>query len=250
MENSVDNNNAQVGSGVTDSAPVQENQTSETQGNAQQTSSETKNTGNADFMIPKSRFDEVNNKYKAISARQEELKAYEQLDQMLQQDEKLAEEITQVLERRKQNSQPAPKQRENYSQDPVVGTLAKKMAYMEARENVQNYSNDFENAFKNSGIPESAKELYKLHVEQNVLSSLNGELWRPYNSESVKQAFENAKKLLDPLVQQTTQSYVQSKEAQKIPTMKSNPPIQANRFRSTSDRASFIANSLKAGRQV
>ncbi len=245
--NAVDNSGAQNDSGVTDSATVKVNQ-NETQGNTAQASAETKNTDSAEYMIPKSRFDEVNNKYKELSTKQENLKAYEQLDSLLSQDQELADEIAGILEKRKQKSQPAPVP-VSQSADPIVGNLAKKMAYMEAKDNVRQYGADFETVFKSSGLPDSAKPLYKMHVEQSVLQNLNGALWGDYNQNVVQKAFEETKQLLDPLVQQTSQAYLQTKEAQRVPVSKPNAPMQTTRFKTANERTAFIANGLKAGRQ-
>lgn len=247
-ENAVDNSGAQIDSGVTASAPVEVNQT-ETQGNTAQASAETKNTESAnEYMIPKSRFDEVNNNYKVLKQKEDAFRAYEQFDHLLAEDKELRDEIDSILEKRKQKSQPAQNQRQDQPVNNIVNSLAQEVAYMKAERNVQSYSSEFEKAFASSGLPESARDLYKLHVEQNVLTQLNGELWRPYNSTVVKKAFEDAKQLLDPLVQKSTQSATQN-VARNIPVSTPNAPMPSTRLRTPAERTAFIANRLRAGRQ-
>lgn len=247
-EQAVDNSGADFGTGATDSAPVEANQNNETSGNFANSSAETKNTDKAEHMIPKSRFDEVNNKYKELSSKSEQYKIYEQLDSILSEDENLAQEIAEVLEKRKKPAQAKQTQNNNQSFDPVVGNLAKDVAFMKAERNVEQYHKDFESNFANSGLPESAKGLYKMHVEQAVLSQLNGELWRPYNRDAVQKALEQTKQLLDPYVQNVTKSYSEAKQGSNIPATRPNPPMQTTKLSTTKDRIAFIANGLKSGR--
>lgn len=233
----------------TDSAPA-ENLVPSVQNAAESSatpsSAETVNTDNREAMIPRARFDQVNNKLRQLEAKATDLQAYEQFEAELQKDPELTQAIAEVIQKRKQASRPVetPLQPTNQPKsDPAVQQLAQQVFLMKAETNVQKYQSQCSDLLKQAQIPDYQVPMYKEAVERMVLQKLNGNL-SVYDAGVVSQAVEDTKQYFSQFLNPPKAIT----PAPQVPVTKPNAPIEVRKFRTQADKIAYIANGLKASK--
>lgn len=234
-----DTQSAQVETGVTEAAAVEVSQEQNVE--SAQSSAETKNTESAnEYMIPKSRFDEVNNKYKALKDREQDLEIVDQLNNLFEQDSELAQEFETMIQKRVK-ARESSQQTQTQAKDPTVENLSREVARLKAGQTVEKYTSDFQKLAKGENLTPEQAEVYREDVENLVVQMKKGDLTQ-YDPKIVSEAFETIKAKYSRLVQP-------QKPAANVPVNKApNAPIETQKLNSREDRIRFIANGLKSGR--
>lgn len=208
-------------------------------------SAETVNTDNSrEQLIPRARFDQVNNELKRFKSRESDYQAYDQFESALKNDPDLAEAITQVIQKRRQVSQPVetPVQQTVQSKaDPVVNKLAQEVFLMKAETNVNRYQAQCTDLLRQVQIPEHQMPMYREAIEQRVLQKLQGNL-AVYDAGVVAQAVEETKQYFGQYLNPPKQQ----EAAPQIPVTRPNAPIEVQRFRSRDERTAYLASALRA----
>lgn len=244
------NTQGQGNAAPADSAPV-ENASQNSVQNAQESSNsqsaaEPVNTDNRETMIPRARFDQVNNKLRQLEAKATDLQAYEQFEAELQKDPELTQAIAEVIQKRKQVSRPVETPSQPTGQpnsDPAVQKLAQQVFLMKAETNVQRYQSQCSDLLKQQQIPDYQVPMYKEAIERAVLQKLNGNL-AVYDANVVAQATEETKQYFSQFLNPPKPAA----PAPNVPVMKPNAPMQAKRFNNQQERAAFIAAGLRASK--
>ena len=249
--NSVDTNNVSDVS-VEGSAPSENVQNVDNQEHVTQ-SAETKNT--EEYMIPKSRFDQVNDRYKELKAKEDALKDYEALDSLLQKDPSLAEQIESVFKsygESKNKPQPeVAKQPQDQPSDTRYETLAEELKRTRTDLSLDKYEKAYQDLSRD--VPDKYRYLFDQHVAMNLKENLGGDMSQ-FNPDALKSAFEKTNEFLKPVIEdgvqrneQAQQEYDANKQRAQIPVTKSAPPVAEKRLRTREDRTAFLANALKQG---